>query len=471
MLWAPWPFASVTPWAWAVLATGIAAAFGVALWTAGPGDFRPAAVPAGALLALALLGFFQSLSWPVAVVEAVSPAHAVLAREARTALDPYGVGSGPAFVPLSVAPAESRRSAAAFALLAAALATAAAAGRRRRGRRIVAGAVLAAALGQVLYGAPRWLAGAPTVWGGAVGAGARRQGPVVNPNHLAVHLEIALALTFAWGWWAWGRAGRDGLSPERRVTLVAGPALAWLTLFAALAFTGSRAGLAAAVAGVVAQGVLVAFRRGLRRQAVVWALAGALVATAGLAVVAFVGYEQGLGRLAGTSPYDVAWAQRTDVYRATLELWQRFPILGTGLGTFHQAFPLVQRPASDELFWRHAHNDPLELLAVAGGAGGLLLAVGVAGVLVGLLRVLRRGRRREDRAAALAALGALVAVGLHGLADFGLTMPANALTLAAVVGAATAARRGRRQESSRTMATGPGHRRPPAEARVSSSSR
>jgi O-antigen ligase len=437
------------------------------------------AVPAGALLALALLGLAQSLPWPAPVAGAVSPGHVRLAREAAVALEPGARAPKPGSVALSVAPGESRRSAAAFGVLAAALAAAAAAGRVREGRRLVGAAVLAAALGQVLYGAPRWLAGAETVWGVAVGAGQRLQGTFVNPNHFALYLEMALALAFAWGWWAWGRAAREGAPPERRVALVALPALAWLTLFAALAFTGSRAGLVAALVGVVAQGALLALRRGLGRRGLGWALAGALAgavaAAVGLAVVAFAGFEAGLGRLAGTSPYEVAWNERIEIYRATWELWQEFPWLGTGLGTFLHAFPLVQRPAPDELLWRHAHSDPLELLAVAGGLGGALLLAGLAAVVLRLLRLLRHGRRREDRAAALAVLGALVAVGLHELADFGLTMPANALTLAALVGAAMAApyRDGAEEgvRSGRTS-TGPGHTRPPAaEARVSSSRR
>ncbi|HSL83522.1 MAG TPA: hypothetical protein VLF66_12165, partial [Thermoanaerobaculia bacterium] len=90
LLWAPWPFASVTQAAWAALAMGICAAFGIALWTAPAGAFRPVAVPVAALLALALLGFAQSLPWPAAAAEAVSAAatQAVLARRLAAAQEP-----------------------------------------------------------------------------------------------------------------------------------------------------------------------------------------------------------------------------------------------------------------------------------------------------------------------------------------------------------------------------------------------
>jgi hypothetical protein len=68
-------------------------------------------------------------------------------------------------------------------------------------------------------------------------------------------------------------------------------------------------------------------------------------------------------------------------------------------------------------------------------------------VLAGLLTVLSRltgihlrGYRTEDRAAALAAIGALLAVTFHEMFDFGTTIPANALALAVIVGAALGAR-------------------------------
>ena len=55
--------------------------------------------------------------------------------------------------------------------------------------------------------------------------------------------------------------------------------------------------------------------------------------------------------------------------------------------------------------------------------------------------MLRDGERSEDRGAALAALGALAAVAVHSCFDFGLTLPANSVTLAIIVGAALVAHR------------------------------
>src|SRR6185312_11226133 len=181
-------------------------------------------------------------------------------------------------------------------------------------------------------------------------------------------------------------------------------------------------GLLAAAAAVSVQGALVA---GVPRR---WWLAplGVLAALAGVGVVAAIGPREGLGRLLATTATDVSLGGRLEEYRAALGLWTRFPLTGTGLGAFRDAFPLVQTPTLEGTWW-HPHNDFLEVLVTAG--------------LVGLGLVLREGVRSEDRAASLAALGALVSAGIHESLDFGLSMPGNAVTLLILLGAATTAKR------------------------------
>ena len=121
--------------------------------------------------------------------------------------------------------------------------------------------MLAGALFQVFFGARDWFARASTLWGVDLHVPALRlRGTFVNPNHLAAYLEMALAVAFAWSWWA-ARRARDEPRLDRRLLLAAPPAMLWLTLFAGLSFTGSRGGLLAAIAAVSAQGVLAAAGR------------------------------------------------------------------------------------------------------------------------------------------------------------------------------------------------------------------
>jgi O-antigen ligase len=431
LLWAPLPFGGVTPWAAALQAALAFAALALAaVAMERPAALRPAALPAGALAALALLGLLQAAPLPAGLVAALSPQHAALERQAAALGAP--TASAPARLTLAVS--STRRAALGWAAAAAAFLAAAVAGQRRERRRWLAWAVLAGALFQVLFGARDWFARARTLWGVELPSAVRLRGTFVNPNHLAAYLEMALAVAFAWSWWAFRRA-REEPRLDRRIVLAAPPAMLWLTLFTGLAFTGSRGGLLAAVAAVSLQGVLVA---GERRR---WWLAplGALAALAGVAAVAAMGWQEGLGRLLSTTATDVSWDARLREYGAALGLWRRFPATGTGLGTFRDAFPLVQ-PAGLQGTWWHPHGDLLEVLVTGGLVGAALLAAGLWGVGRRLVAVLRDGSRSEDRAAALAALGILVSLALHELLDFGLSMPGNAVTLAVLLGAAATAR-------------------------------
>ena len=431
LLWAPLPFGGAVPWAEAslrVLAFGCLALAMLAADRLSP--VRRVALPAAALAGIALFGWLQSLRWPAGLAALLSPGHVRLWGEAASLL-----GAESASPRLTLAAAATRSAALTWAAVAACLVAAAVAGRERAHRRVLVAALLAGGLFQVLFGARGWFARATTIWGVEVTSNpARLRGTFVNSNHLALYLGLALTATFAWIWWSVRRAAGEP-RPERKIALVAPSVLLWLTLFAGLAFTGSRAGLLAAVAAVSAQGVLLARASHRWRTAVLGLAAAAL----GLGVVAAIGFREGLGRIVTTGAYDVSLGARLDAYRAAVGLWWRFPWTGTGLGTFRDAFPLVQ-PGGLEGTWWHAHSDLLEIPVTVGVLGAGLAAVGVWGMARRLLAVLRDGNRSEDRAAALAVLGGLVGLAVHEALDFGLTMPGNALTLAILAGATAAAR-------------------------------
>ncbi len=427
MLWSPLPFGGVTPWATAILQGMGFTALVLAAWAMErPQDLRPAALPAAALAGIALLGLAQALPWPAGLVELLSPSHAEAWRRAAE------LAGGRAVSHLSFAPAASRAAALTWAAAAAALLAGAVAGRRRARRRWLLAALLAGALFQIFFGAQQWFAHADVLWGTQIPRSPRLHGTFVNPNHLAFYLEMALPAAFAWAWWA-SRRARMETHAERQLLLLGPPVLIWLTLFLGLAFTGSRGGLLGAVAGVSAQALTVAATR-RRWHTVLYGL-GAIAA--GLAVVAAVGLREGLGRVLSTSLDDVSWSFRLREYAAVVDLWRRFPLLGSGLATFRDAFPQAQPQALQGTWW-HAHSDLLELLATTGAVGIVLLGIGLWPVPRRLVRVIAGRGRSENRAAALALLGALAAVLVHEALDSGLTMPGNALTFAVLLGAGLA---------------------------------
>lgn len=428
LLWAPLPFASVREKHQAILLVGAFCAMAAAaLWDRREHPFGAAFVlaPAAALAAVAALGGMQLLLPPSKELGALRSLAGELGPNSAATI----VASGRAFNPTAV-----EWSTAAWLAAAALLLAAAAGGRRREARRALGAALLGGALFQVLFGAQQLARRSTTIWGQEVPNTADRlRGTFVNPDHCATYLMLGLAVAFAWVWWGLRRASREE-APERKVLLGGPPVLVWLMVFLGLAFTGSRAALAAALAMTTLQGLLAAAAARRWRLSVSGVLAGAV----GLGCVAVVGLQQGLGRWLATSPYEVAWNVRLLVYQHSFELWQRFPWLGSGLGSFRDAFALVSPPGLEASFW-DAHNQYLELL-VTGGVAGLGLVLAAAALAVARLsRVLIHGSRSEDRAAALAAVGALAAVAIHSFFDFGLSMPANAVTFVTVMGAALGA--------------------------------
>ena len=433
LLWAPLPFGSVTPTALAGLRLASFALLAVA-WVLGtrgePTDGF--GVPAAALLGVAAIGLLQAVPLPGILVGWLAPVRVELAGQA---------GQPAAWVPLSLAPRQSVSTALTLAAVCAIFAVSWSAGRWRGTRRWVAGALVLSAVFQLLYGFRHLAAGSKAVWGLEVARDAERlRGTFVNPAHFALYLEIVLAVSFSLLWLLVLRARRVGWRTERLLLGLAGLGLLWLVLLTSLAFTRSRAGLVAALLATAVQGAIVAAYHRRWRLLPVGLLAGA----AGIAAIAWVGLERGLGRILGTSVYSVTASARIEVWQRTLDLWRDSPLLGVGLGAFEVAFPMVETPELATVIWRHAHNDWVELLAT-GGILALLLA------LAGCLAVIRRlhanlfgGRDDERAAAALAGLGALSAVGLHELLDFGLTQPANAWALAILLGVACAAEEHRR---------------------------
>lgn len=423
----PLPFGSVLPGPRAALEL---AGFLALLLLLGarwePAALRATAAPAAAIAGVGVFGLAQSLPWPGWLAAWLAPRGAALWHDARAL-----VGE-PGGVPLSVAPGVSRSTALLWLAAAAALAAAGILARERRLRRLLGIGLLAAAVFEISYGADRWFERSSEIWGRQLpGGGERLRGTFVNPDHFAMYLIVALAACFAWAWWSVGRARHSGAPLERRLLLVVPPWLAFVMLFVGLAFTGSRAGFLGGLTALVAQALVLAFRAKDWRAA----LPGLGAVALGLGSLLYFGWQQGMGRWVETSAYELTWNARRVVFAASLELWRQFPWTGTGLGTFRQAFPLVQ-PADLELTWFHAHSDVLEVLVTTGVVGLALLLWAGAGLVRRLWHLLRYGRRSEDRATALAAWGTLAGALAHASIDFGLTLPANAFLVAVLLGLA-----------------------------------
>jgi O-antigen ligase len=435
---APWPFGAVRPGALLAVAALALVAGALAL---AAGAFRggvalPAVPlwPLGGFLALALL---QLVPLPDALRALVAPGpHAVwrpAAPEAAavlgTALRPVSVDpdatlrgvaltGGLALLALLAAPALSRPDRAVRA------AAAVAAG----GVALSAYAIFARArFGALLYGT----IAVPTV---------SPFGPFVSKNHFAGWIAMATLLA---GGLALGLADRArGRGGDWTADPRAGGVILSIAAALAMALGGlaslSRGGTIALAAGSLSFVALGLSRRRLRgaggalpgRRAGLWAslvLAGVL----GSILVALVPREahERMRSLSGAS-------FRLDTWRDTLGLAASSPVLGHGLGAFHDAYPRFKR-GHGILRVEHAENDYLETLAETGGAGLALALLGLGLVLAAAGRGIAEGPDRAVRGIGVGAVAALVALAVHSAVDFNLRIPSNA-ALAALVAAAAA---------------------------------
>lgn len=109
----------------------------------------------------------------------------------------------------------------------------------------------------------------------------------------------------------------------------------------------------------------------------------------------------------------------------TLKYVHDFPVLGTGLGTFAEIYPMYETKYNPGLV-DHAENDYLEVLAESGIIGGGALILFAFG---GVGWISSKWIKRRDpfvRGIVLGALAGVVALLIHSFFDFNLRIPANA---------------------------------------------
>ncbi len=312
-------------------------------------------------------------------------------------------------------------------------------------RRALAWALVAGGGFQAVYGLAEHLSRRQHIFGYAKQHYAEMAtGTFINKNHYAGYLAMCLPVALAMAAGLFPRLHpseqipvlqRVAALPGRKVFSAAMVLIVAVVMATALGSSRSRAGMACALAGLLAAGLAAAVSRRRRAFAVAAALA--------VAVTLLLFFSQSRGsiilddfRVAPDSmPGQVG---RWEMWQQALAMAAAFPVTGTRLGSFQYVFPGFRAEGAG-VFLAHAHNDYLEALAETGWAGLIVLA---AGVLL-VTRSLIRSRLDRDTFGPLgpAALAAVLAIGLHSLVDFDLAIPANAVTFAAACGILIAWRR------------------------------
>jgi O-antigen ligase len=221
----------------------------------------------------------------------------------------------------------------------------------------------------------------------------------------------------------------------------------------ALLLTQSRGAFVALCAA------LVGFVWSLRRMALVTSKAF-FKATAVFSIGLFFGivWLAGEGTLARFQDADVHALNRLAYYRTTWTAIQDRPLLGTGYGTYADAFKAYNHPDTGTYFLDKAHNTYLQLIMEFGWPAAAALFSSLGLLVLRCLQGLFRQGRGVAYPAVLASCSVLVAV--HSLVDFSLEMPAIAATYALLLGVGCAQSvRGRagpaRERRDRTGPCGP----------------
>src|SRR5262249_23498353 len=121
-------------------------------------------------------------------------------------------------------------------------------------------------------------------------------------------------------------------------------------------------------------------------------------------------------------------AARVRGWRATMDIVADYPVIGSGLGTFADAWLRAYPPGTGKV-WKEAHNDYLQVAAETGLAGTTLLAWGL---IVFVARHLLAGSARPPHRPSERALHHGMAIGVlsilfHSTVDFSLQVGAIAL--------------------------------------------
>ena len=264
-------------------------------------------------------------------------------------------------------------------------------------------------------------------------------GTYINRNHFAGLLEMTFPFTIALALLWVGKLSRVAKRGEVNARLVLSakelfPFVFLLFLavatFAALVFSRSRMGIISALASLMAMFALAGTSALSKRTRA--AVAVLFILGVG-GMVLWVGSDPAVSRFETLGKeYTDNGQNRISIWRDTLTLIHQHPLFGTGLGTFSVAYTSVQTTFLT-LLVDHAHCDYLEVVSELGLPGGILVFGSIFWILA---RAVHRYRKTEDRfegAVCLGCIGSISAMLMHGLADFNLYIPANALVFTVVL--------------------------------------
>lgn len=281
-------------------------------------------------------------------------------------------------------------------------------------------------------------------------------GTYINRNHFAGLLEMILpfAVVFALQhiWILRHRVEKEDVPARRLLSSTEFPFLLfWVfiaaAIFAAIVCSHSRMGILSALGSLIVVLTLAGTSKLSARARVAVGIVF-LLGMVGMAV--WIGSDPAIRRFETLNDqYARPGQDRLSIWRDTLHLIQRHPVLGSGFGSFAIVYPSVQTAFLNNVV-DHAHCDYLEVVTELGLPGGILVFGAIFWVLGLTFQRSKKGGGDYDTAISIACFGSIVAILLHSLADFNLYIPANALVFVMILALAwSSARQAANPEASR----------------------
>lgn len=264
-------------------------------------------------------------------------------------------------------------------------------------------------------------------------------GPYINRNHFAGYMEMAAPIGLGYYLYTASllKGRRSGVSRLRQLlsiidntklptvsTTLAGV----LVMTCGLFMTLSRGGIIGFAVSMTVFVALARSRRSLMKRKAFLSLAGSIIA---LTVVA-AGWSMLEARFEKSRSDGTT---RFNIWQDSFQVIMDYPLLGSGLGTFNHIYPAYQT-RYPHLAFEHPENEYIEIVTDS----GLIGLTGVLGLLlVFFSSVTRQWRERHNPfvvSMAPAGIASCTAMVVHGMTDFNMRIPANAM-LVAVIAAAT----------------------------------
>jgi O-antigen ligase len=123
----------------------------------------------------------------------------------------------------------------------------------------------------------------------------------------------------------------------------------------------------------------------------------------------------------------LATENRDEVAIDSIVMWRDHFWVGTGADTFFQAYVYGGYMGPDSLFYRHAHNDYLEIGTGFGFIGFALLGAAVLTSLWQSLLAQGPRRSRVRQGLGFASMMGIISLLIHSFTDFNLHIPVNGL--------------------------------------------